>query len=57
VCGRLRSAGLEIRVGLHAGGIVLRDDGDISGIAVYFAARVEQAPTTEPSGCRRSCGT
>jgi class 3 adenylate cyclase len=34
--------GVEIRAGVHAGEIELHDDGDISGIAVNLAARVEQ---------------
>jgi class 3 adenylate cyclase len=33
--------GLSIRAGLHAGVIETRDDGDISGITVNIAARVE----------------
>ena len=33
--------GLALRAGLHAGVIELRDDGDISGIAVNIAARVQ----------------
>lgn len=38
----LASIGISIRVGLHAGEIEVRDDGDIAGIAVNLAARVEQ---------------
>jgi class 3 adenylate cyclase len=38
----LRGIGIEIRAGVHAGEIEVHDDGDISGIAVNFAARVEQ---------------
>ncbi len=34
--------GLPIRAGLHAGEIQVHDDGDVSGLAVNFAARVEQ---------------
>ena len=34
-----RSAGLEVRVGLHAGEVELMDD-DVGGIAVHIAARV-----------------
>ncbi len=34
--------GIEIRAGIHAGEIELHDDGDVSGIAVNLAARVEQ---------------
>lgn len=37
------SIGLRIRAGLHAGEIEVHDDGDISGLAVNLAARVEQA--------------
>jgi class 3 adenylate cyclase len=39
----LRNLGVEIRAGVHAGEIEIRDDFDISGIAVNLAARVEQA--------------
>jgi class 3 adenylate cyclase/pimeloyl-ACP methyl ester carboxylesterase len=35
--------GLQIRCGLHTGEIEMRDNGDITGIAVNLAARVEQA--------------
>jgi class 3 adenylate cyclase len=38
----LRSLGLEIRAGMHAGQIALRD-GDISGVAVHIAAHVLDA--------------
>ncbi len=38
----LTAIGLSIRAGLHAGEIEVRDDGDITGIAVNLAARVEQ---------------
>jgi class 3 adenylate cyclase len=38
----LSGIGLTIRGGLHAGEIEVRDDGDIAGIAVNLAARVEQ---------------
>ena len=34
---------VPIRAGVHAGEIEVHDDGDISGIAVNLAARVEQA--------------
>lgn len=34
------AVGLEVRVGLHAGPIVIRHDGDIGGLAVHAAARV-----------------
>lgn len=39
----LDAIGLQIRCGLHTGEIELRDNGDITGIAVNLAARVEQA--------------
>ena len=39
----LRSIGVDIRAGVHAGEIEVHDDLDISGIAVNLAARVEQA--------------
>ena len=35
--------GLDVRIGLHAGEIELRPDGDVIGLAVNIAARVEQA--------------
>ena len=43
MCRELRNLGVEIRAGVHAGEIEIRDDFDISGIAVNLAARVEQA--------------
>lgn len=42
LCDALRGIGIEIRAGVHAGEIEVHDDGDISGIAVNLAARVEQ---------------
>lgn len=42
MCDALRAIGVEIRAGLHAGEIEVHEDGDISGIAVNLAARVEQ---------------
>lgn len=39
----LAAIGLPIRAGLHAGEIEVHSDGDISGLAVNLAARVEQA--------------
>jgi class 3 adenylate cyclase len=39
----LDTVGLQIRCGLHTGEIELRDNGDIAGVAVNLAARVEQA--------------
>jgi class 3 adenylate cyclase len=38
----LSGIGIEIRAGVHAGEIEVHDDGDVSGIAVNLAARVEQ---------------
>lgn len=38
----LADIGIAIRAGVHAGEIELLDDGDITGIAVNLAARVEQ---------------
>ena len=35
------SVGLEVRAGVHAGEVEIRDDGDISGIAVHLASRIE----------------
>ena len=34
---------LRVRAGLHAGEIVVREDGDVTGLAVNLAARVQQA--------------
>lgn len=45
MCEALRGIGVEIRAGVHAGEIEVHDDGDISGIAVNLAARVEQKAT------------
>ena len=42
LCDSLRGIGVEIRAGIHAGEIEVHDDGDVSGIAVNLAARVEQ---------------
>jgi pimeloyl-ACP methyl ester carboxylesterase len=39
----LEPIGIEIRGGIHAGEVEIHDDGDISGLAVNLAARVEQA--------------
>jgi class 3 adenylate cyclase len=39
----LETVGLQIRCGVHTGEIELRDNGDITGLAVSLAARVEQA--------------
>ena len=38
----LRGIGIDVRAGIHAGEIEIHDDGDISGIAVNLASRVEQ---------------
>jgi class 3 adenylate cyclase len=43
----LEQAGLSARAGLHAGEIVVREDGDVTGLAVNLAARVQQVA---PSG-------
>ena len=37
----LAAQGIQIRAGIHIGQIEIRDDGDISGIAVNIAARVQ----------------
>lgn len=42
LCDELHGIGIDIRAGVHAGEIEIHDDGDISGIAVNLAARVEQ---------------
>jgi class 3 adenylate cyclase/pimeloyl-ACP methyl ester carboxylesterase len=39
----LGRVGLSVRAGLHAGEIVVREDGDVTGLAVNIAARVQQA--------------
>ncbi len=39
----LEDIGLRIRAGLHAGEVVVREDGDVTGLAVNLAARVQQA--------------
>ena len=39
----LAPIGIDIRAGIHAGEVEVHDDGDISGLAVNLAARVEQA--------------
>ena len=43
LCRALATIDVPIRAGVHAGEIEVHDDGDISGIAVNLAARVEQA--------------
>ena len=42
---RVAEAGLEIRAGVHMGEIEIRENRDITGVAVNLAARVEQAAT------------
>ncbi len=42
MCDALRGFGVQIRAGIHAGEIEVHDDGDVSGVAVNLAARVEQ---------------
>ena len=37
----LQALGIEIRTGMHAGEVEVREDGDVIGVAVNFAARVE----------------
>jgi class 3 adenylate cyclase len=39
----LAAIGVDIRAGLHAGEIEVRDETEIAGLAVHVAARVEQA--------------
>jgi class 3 adenylate cyclase len=39
----LGHVGLNVRAGLHAGEILLREDGDVTGLAINLAARVHQA--------------
>jgi class 3 adenylate cyclase/pimeloyl-ACP methyl ester carboxylesterase len=39
----LAGVGLTIRAGLHAGEVEVREDGDVVGLAVNLAARVQQA--------------
>jgi class 3 adenylate cyclase len=39
----LATIGVAIRAGLHAGEVVTREDGDVSGLAVHLAARVAEA--------------
>ena len=42
----LAGIGIDIRAGVHAGEVEVRDDGDITGIAVNLAARVEHEAAT-----------
>ena len=39
----LGRVGLTVRAGLHAGEVMVREDGDVTGLAVNLAARVQQA--------------
>jgi class 3 adenylate cyclase/pimeloyl-ACP methyl ester carboxylesterase len=39
----LANVGLRIRAGLHAGEVEVRENGDVTGLAVNLAARVQQA--------------
>jgi class 3 adenylate cyclase len=39
----LGGVGLTVRAGLHAGEVIVREDGDVTGHAVNLAARVQQA--------------
>lgn len=43
MCRDLAAIDVPIRAGVHAGEIEVHDDGDVSGIAVNLAARVEQS--------------
>jgi class 3 adenylate cyclase len=43
--GELGRVGLSVRAGLHAGEIMVREDGDVTGHAVNLAARVQQVAT------------
>ena len=45
MCEALSGIGVQVRAGVHAGEIEVHDDGDVSGIAVNLAARVEQKAT------------
>jgi class 3 adenylate cyclase len=38
----LDAVGLRVRAGVHAGEIMVREDGDVSGLAVNLAARVQE---------------
>jgi class 3 adenylate cyclase len=40
---RVAALGLSVRIGVHTGEIEVRPDGDVIGLAVNIAARVEQA--------------
>lgn len=43
----LKGTGVSIRAGIHGGQIQIHDDGDISGIAVNLASRVQSLATHE----------
>jgi len=49
----LAALGIEIRGGLHAGQVELQPDGDVTGIAVNIAARVESVAPPVRSVSRR----
>ena len=42
-CASSGASASRVRAGLHAGEIVVREDGDVTGLAVNLAARVQQA--------------
>lgn len=50
----LAEVGFEIRVGLHAGEIELRDERDIGGIAVHIASRVMAEAQASEVLCSRT---
>jgi class 3 adenylate cyclase len=52
--GELRRHGIDIRAGVHVGEIELRDDGDVGGIAVHIAARVQAKATAGELLCSRT---
>ncbi len=53
MCEALAGMGVEIRAAIQAEEIEVHDDGDISGIAVNLATRVEQK-AADVGGYRRS---
>jgi class 3 adenylate cyclase len=50
----LRARGIEIRAGIHVGEIELREDGDIGGLAVHIAARVQAKANPSEVLCSRT---